>query len=910
MLTILEKIFLIKPNEWKHTSIFFFLVFLFSLGATFSRSISITLLIEHMGKDSLPLMFILTDLAAMVGFFVYVKLSQKNSGAVIFKYLSLANFFLTLLSWFLFSFSYAWIYGYFFVLSSFFFILTFIHATSFVASYYNVLEMKRMGSFIFSGIPLGAILGGSGLVFGLKFFSPEYLVIVPAVCSLLTIGVIGLIDQNMTPIISLLSRKKLDSIEDSGNALGQVFHSRLIVYMALGIFFFVLTSKVIEYQCQGIIFPEYFPLPQDRASFLGVYEIVGNILALFIQVFVTSKLLIWMGVGCSNIIYPALLFLGSLNLLVVFGLASGIFAQFINQELRRSLRAPLYNLLYNAIPSSLWASSKAFLNGVIFPFSTIVAGIFLFLVTKYSSSEHLLTILPFASMAFACCAIFLALPQWKNYNAQILVLLEKQSLPLHSYQEEFRGLNLDQQIEDILAKKNLVNLPIALDFIRLTQAEKFLPLVKDFFWEVEDFGLRRKCLQTLSGFPNVLNPLVLQKAIKEESSPAIIALLLEYLGNFRSLDLRDKILPFWKHSSAEVSSQAAVCLYQNDFFQEKEKIIKWLGKQLQDPKQDPSPFIRALGKTQNPSAFPLIELFINSPNGKEQFLAYQATGRLWETVPKKYAPILLKGLENPDQKIKLTSFKAITRLEVINDWFPIVSLLGDKSPVVIRTAKDFLRLHIDDCKRTCLDCLLADHLPALQKFEILSLIHEHLNREEILSLEDLGQKSLQKIFEVHYLQITLLTQYPEEKEWNILFTKCFQELEENYWLWILTIITYQSGKDEEFFWRVNRGIVSSDKSFYGNALEALSHSKEKKLSRALVKYHQFRPTDSPSLKKLYYDIFKEEFSMDNLAWKKRIVQLPHDFLRAVAIYTFGKKNVFSTEENSRVSELLGYQNSS
>lgn len=119
---LLGKLLSIKPNEWEGVSYLFLVLLVFSFGASFARSISMALLVEKVGGDKLPHMFILIDLTVMIGFILYAHYTKKFSGINIFKFflMSTAIFSIIVQALFFWWAQQKWVYGFFFVGFSFF----------------------------------------------------------------------------------------------------------------------------------------------------------------------------------------------------------------------------------------------------------------------------------------------------------------------------------------------------------------------------------------------------------------------------------------------------------------------------------------------------------------------------------------------------------------------------------------------------------------------------------------------------------------------------------------------------------------------------------------------------------------------------------------------------------------------
>jgi ATP/ADP translocase len=341
-------------NEQKAILYFFLVLLFFSLGSSIARSIAMTLLVEKLGGDVLPHMFILIDLSIMLTSIAYAKSTQKFSGLKILGFfLVLTSLFAIVVQVFLyFNHVQSWIYGFFFVGYFFFYTIILIHIGSVTASYFTAIQAKRVMFLINAGIPIGSILGGLSLIILLNIyqFQTHNLVIILAVTSLMSFSILYFIKNALNPVRTSnnVLKRNQGSFHEFIIAVKYIVNSRLMIYMSLSLLLFVIVSKLLEYHYQAIIYIEVFPDTTQRATFFATYDVFASMVWLLLQLFFTSRIIMIFGVGASNIVYPILSAIIALSLFVYFYLDTiglmqgslvmmlslGIITQFINQEMR------------------------------------------------------------------------------------------------------------------------------------------------------------------------------------------------------------------------------------------------------------------------------------------------------------------------------------------------------------------------------------------------------------------------------------------------------------------------------------------------------------------------------------------------------------------------------------------------
>jgi len=357
----------IRPNEQDGVLYFFLILLVFSFGASFARTIGMTLLVEKVGGDKLPVMFIFIDLAVMIGSLLYAHYTEKFSGLAIFGFFLLSTTLFSLIVQLLFfvtaywSPQSNWVYGFFFVGFFFFYVLISIHAGSVVASYFTAVQVKRVTPVINAGMPIGGALGGTSLIVCLNVFhfQPEQLITVLGIACLCAFGLLRLVNARLSPVRTTGNNAQVKSqknpLIELMDAFKYIIGSKLMIYMSLGFIFFVIANKLLEYHYQTIIYPTVYKDATERATFFATYEVFANLAWLLVQLTFTSRIVMKWGVGASNLLYPALSATVALTLFIYFYfkaqdliegsltimLILGIFTQFVNQEMRGVLCVPL-----------------------------------------------------------------------------------------------------------------------------------------------------------------------------------------------------------------------------------------------------------------------------------------------------------------------------------------------------------------------------------------------------------------------------------------------------------------------------------------------------------------------------------------------------------------------------------------
>ncbi|MCV6637950.1 hypothetical protein [Candidatus Albibeggiatoa sp. nov. NOAA] len=937
-------LFPVKPNEWDGVIYFFFIMLVYSIGASFSRTIGTTLLVSHLGGDKLPIAFIVVDLSVMVGSLAYAHYTKKVTGLSILGFFFLTNTLFSVIVQGLFFlheqfeqgmnlggyiFSLEWVYGFFFVGFYFFYILINIHVSSVIASYFTAVQVKRVMPVISAGMPIGGALGGIMFMLLLNIFQfqPQRLVFVLGLASLTSFGMLYLVRSRLTPVrASVDNRSTKNPFRELVGAFKYVAGSKLMIFMSLGLMCFVIGNKLLEYQYQVIIYPKVYPSENERAAFFATYEIFANLMLLFVQLFITSRLIVSLGVGASNMLYPLLSGLAGLGLTLYFTqfyappealpvgypdaafmLGLAVFAQFINQEMRIALRAPAHNMLFNAIPPNQWGTNKAFLNGIVFPVSTVIAGTTTLvlaagtgisgvtdpnLLAEHLEAERAVTyILPIIAMAAAALGVLLSLPQWAAYNQGVFGLLNRELFDGRSgeIKASSKSNNLRQVIEEKLSSADHYHVIAALEMIRVLRLGYFATQVGNLLLKTPNNEIKKHCINTLAALPQSnTNITYLIEALKTEKDETIIPQILKNLSLFKNVNLNAHIEKLLSSETPAIFVEACLCLYKHPMYPRKQEIERKILARIKKPvtPEEHSEFplyLYAVGELKKATYGNMVLPFVEHENPEISAAAFTAYIRMLEGNLEPHKDMLIKALSSTSKEMKITALRALKECQPLEDWSPIIHLLGVKDRTIVSESKELLRLNLLDCKNALITHIYSKMATVQERFECLSLVYNKLTDGQQKKLRDMADDSLKKFVRVNgLLKLHLMISW-KTKTYDLI-CKILQEIAESYLLNVLTVITYASEQNLEFFQRVSRGLLSNSRANQGNALEVLSNAGEKYLSGRVLRYFDEKISDIQAVNRIHVALFGENLRVDEGSYISELIRLDQPMLRACLHY--------------------------
>lgn len=237
---------------------------------------------------------------------------------------------------------------------------------AFMVDVFSTEQGKRLFGFISVGGTLGAIVGAfiTGRYVGR--IGPLNLFLVSAVLIELSAQCVRLFPA--PPKESLPETPRNEEAPVGGSIWAGIVHNVKSPYL-LGISSYMLlysiTSTFLYFQQVGIA-AGAFSDRAARTAFFANIELVVNILTLFIQIFLTGKLLKWLGVGVTLAILPALTLVGFTSL----GFAPTLVLLVIFLTARRAanyaIARPARETLFTVISREDKYKSKNFIDTIVY----------------------------------------------------------------------------------------------------------------------------------------------------------------------------------------------------------------------------------------------------------------------------------------------------------------------------------------------------------------------------------------------------------------------------------------------------------------------------------------------------------------------------------------------------------------
>lgn len=258
---------------------------------------------------------------------------------------------------------------------------------------FNPREAKRLFGFIGAGAIAGGIFGGYLTSLLTQFFSTEILLFIAALLLAGCIPIVWQLWRNIIPEMPDPLRQKRKDLSVSQHPLKMIRSSRHLTYLASIIGVSVIVAKLVDYQFSAIASAR-FPDPDELAAFLGFWFSTLNLVSLFIQLFLTRRVVGRFGVGTSLFFLPGGIMIGAFLMLFLPELWVAVFIKIADGSLKQSINKAAVELLALPIPQEIKSQTKTFIDVFVDSIATGIGGLILiFLISGLELSTRFISLM-------------------------------------------------------------------------------------------------------------------------------------------------------------------------------------------------------------------------------------------------------------------------------------------------------------------------------------------------------------------------------------------------------------------------------------------------------------------------------------------------------------------------------------
>lgn len=629
--------FNIEEEELKKTLLLTLHIFLIITSLLVIKPTVNSLFLHELTSTALPLGYVLTALAAIVGSFFYNRMVEKRAfnkiiegtliGSIIFLVLFGLAFRLDLIHGFFLFIPYVWVAIFGLLTASQFWILANL--------VYNIRVAKRVFGFIGSGAILGGIVGGYITSILNLFLAAEDLLFVAAFLICFCIPIVRYIWKNEVSQLNSF-QKSLRSEQVANKAFLLIRQSKLLTLIALVIGIGVIVAKLVDYQ-YSYYASKLIEDPEDLASFFGFWFSTLSLFSLFIQLFVTKRIVGVFGVGKSLLWLPAGIFIGTILLVLVPQLWVVIIIKIVEGSLKNSVNKSATELLSIPVPTEIKKRTKTFIDVVIDSIATGIAGfILIFFINGLAISSTYISLIIVVFIAFWIFLIFRLSKEYGNSFKELFAPVSNKKEV--KKRKSISILSISDSVKQVFASESEAQILFMLQKTLEAKEELFFPELKKLLKHPSP-RVKELAIENLY-FLNSENLSAEMELMLKDDDQAVTTGAFRYLIKFYKNDL-PKFFDRHLHSSDETIANGALLglsieLRNYAVLQErfnfhhvlKEYITKLDGIEDEAVKERKIiSIIKAIGNARAKFYYPFIKEHIESSTPKIEYAAIISAGQ-------------------------------------------------------------------------------------------------------------------------------------------------------------------------------------------------------------------------------------------------------------------------------------------
>lgn len=376
----------LSPEELRRAWPFFLIYLLLFTALTMADGVSVSLFASRIGADRLPAWYSATAVLSLVMISVYLTQATRQSSSRVFGWILAAVSGMFLVAWAGYrQYGGTAPLGMLFVTREIALTMVLMHFGTFLQDYFERQELNRMLPIIYAGGRMGGIIGGGALGWLAQKLGTINLVPVMVLLLIAAWGGIQLItfvvarrddaedslesDAQTAPSIHGLQQEP--SPQSIGGFLRLVCSCPLLGWLTITTLLFISCRWFLAYQYTST-FEQHFDSDVELAGFVGRYTQVALLASLLLQLFVVNRLVQWVGVSSTHMLYSVLVLGGLASNVLISSLPVAVASRFVESELRFGLRNPVNQMMVNRFAKKMRIAVRGWSLGWLIPAGTLI----------------------------------------------------------------------------------------------------------------------------------------------------------------------------------------------------------------------------------------------------------------------------------------------------------------------------------------------------------------------------------------------------------------------------------------------------------------------------------------------------------------------------------------------------------
>ena len=471
----------VRPEEFASTLFLFFFFFLVTASAYIIKTVKISLFLEWLTFEKLPLAYMLT--ALLIGFVVTLntKLLHRMKREIYIS-ISLVFFIISfLVFWWLFRIEWKWLSLVFWFWADVFTATSVTQFWILVNDEYSPRQAKRLIGFLVSGGLLGGILGAllaSSLINIVK--TEDLLLACPFLLIMCLILMISLRGFKISKG-KLEQKQRADRIREKvgyRKSFQMFARNRHLVILGGIMASAIIVTTLIDFQFNSVV-EDKFPQLDARTAFLGTFFSVLLIFSYLLHISATNRILKKFGIHTAILITPLILLIGTLAVFFV-PITAMIFwivpLKGADKSLAHSLSQSVRELLYIPVAPDIKYKAKVFIDMFVNKFAKGLAAILLLLF--FTLLGFTIRQISFIVVFFVFIWIGLSWRMTKEYVGIVKKNLHIKWQDADKFISNKIDVDMTKLVFDTLHNKNRSSVLYAMNIFDLIKSDKMSPELK------------------------------------------------------------------------------------------------------------------------------------------------------------------------------------------------------------------------------------------------------------------------------------------------------------------------------------------------------------------------------------------------------------------------------------------------
>jgi AAA family ATP:ADP antiporter len=655
MRKIFHKLFDIREGEGLRAFLMFASIFLLIASLLILKPVRNSLFLVKFGVEKLPHVFVLVALFSALIASVYSKYSRKVRLNHLILTTLLISIACLLVFWLLLHLGYQgdWFLYAFYIWVAIFGVITGAQFWLLANYIFNAREAKRLFGFIGAGAISGGIFGGYLTNYLAPRLKTENLIFFCIGFLIICIFLLRLVWKKSARYIygeGTFRQRKANLPETTDSPVKLILNSRHLAYLASIIGVGVVVANLVDYQFSAVA-SEAITETDRLTAFFGFWMSNLSIASLVIQLFLTSKIMKYLGVSASLFFLPIGLFVGAVAILVNPALWSAILIKMSDGGLKHSINKAGTELLALPIPLDVKNKAKAFIDVFIKNFAKGLGGILLIALSigLGFTIRHISLII----IALIAVWTYLIVRVKYEYVNSFRLAIEKRTIDIEKQPLNLEDASVFNSFIKVLDGKSERQILYVLNLLEDVKNKELMPYLKKLI--KHSSNEIKTCILRMALQYDELDLTIEARGLIDSNDQAVRIEAIHYLCK-RSDDKTLALKAYLSHDDYRVRSSAMMCASREwkeskDFRNEIDMkgllngMLKGLQKKGNDETQKRFIKINAaavIGEANNSELYPYLNVLLND---ESLDVVQAAVTSIGQTRANVFVPILIAHLD-------------------------------------------------------------------------------------------------------------------------------------------------------------------------------------------------------------------------------------------------------------------------